>query len=560
MDHGWSGSETMNIKLQKLRLYSGLFLFVFVLTHLLNHSLGLISLELMEQVRVYRSGFWRFLPISILLYLALLTHFILAAVKIAQRRTLRMPISEAAQLLLALMIPISLAGHLIHNRFAAELFGTNDNYTYEIYRLWVAAAFPQSMLIFYAWTHGCIGVHFWLRLRPWYFHLQPYLLAFAVLLPVLAFLAFAQQGQALEALGKDPVWLGEMAQQHGWPNDEQNELQSLAGKIAKWVFYGLFGAAFVYRPIRHLIARRNAVHITYEDGRKVRAIPGATLLETSRAYNVPHAAVCGGHGRCSTCRVRISDGMNHLPEALPDEQEVLRRVHASAQVRLACQIRPQKDLKVTRMLPPEVGPGAVTVQERVEAGVEQDIVVLFADLRGFTRLSEAKLPYDVVFILNQYFKAMGEAITQSGGQIDKFIGDGIMALFGINNGVAVGAAQALKAAQKMGAALEKLNESLNNDLPQPLKMGIGIHAGPAIVGQMGYGKAVGLTAIGDTVNTASRLESMTKEMKVELIVSHKVAMLANLDLGDFVLEKLPIRGRQEVLDVVGIRNLTQLPD
>src|SRR5262249_14484724 len=151
------------------------------------------------------------------------------------------------------------------------------------------------------------------------------------------------------------------------------------------------------------------------------------------------------------------------------------------------------------------------------------------------QLSEHKLPYDVVFLLNRYFAAMGHAVERSGGHIDKFIGDGVMALFGAEEGTeaALACRQALHAARDMGLALEALSKCLGHDLEALVRIGIGVHVGPAIVGQLGYGAVMSLTAIGDTVNIASRLETLTKEFKVELVVSDDLAARAGVDISAF---------------------------
>jgi adenylate cyclase len=182
-------------------------------------------------------------------------------------------------------------------------------------------------------------------------------------------------------------------------------------------------------------------------------------------------------------------------------------------------------------------------------GSEQELAILFADLRGFTKFSEHKLPYDVVFVMNQYFKAMGEAVEASGGHLDKFIGDGVMALFGIDATPERGCRQALDAAVAMSQALDELNQVLAQDLAEPLRIGLGIHTGPVIVGVMGYGKARTLTAIGDAVNTASRLESMNKEFHSELIFSEEVSARAGVDVSPFDQHEIEVRGRTTLLPV-----------
>jgi adenylate cyclase len=154
---------------------------------------------------------------------------------------------------------------------------------------------------------------------------------------------------------------------------------------------------------------------------------------------------------------------------------------------------------------------------------------------------------------------MGEAIEQQGGRIDKFIGDGIMALYGIEHAPERACRDALAAARAMSAALAKLNQRLAEDLREPLRIGIGLHVGPVILGQMGYGRATTLTAIGDTVNVASRLEALTKEHAVELVVSSRLAERAGIELEGFEEQRIEIRGRRRPLRVRLVGDARTLP-
>jgi adenylate cyclase len=274
---------------------------------------------------------------------------------------------------------------------------------------------------------------------------------------------------------------------------------------------------------------------------------------------VPHASVCGGRGRCSTCRVRIGRGADPLPPPAPDEAHVLERIAAPPEVRLACQLRPDHDLEVVPLLPAAAGPQDVRVQVNPGQGIERDVAVLFGDLRAFTRMSEGRLPYDVVFVLNRYFRAMGRAIEVQGGRVDKFIGDGIMALFGVDRDAGTACLQALAAARAMALALAELNRELAHDLPEPLRIAIGVHVGPVILGEMGYGRATSLTAVGDTVNVAARLETLTKEFDVQMAVSTRLAERAGIDLGGFEERQLEIRGRRRPLRVRLIADACGLP-
>jgi adenylate cyclase len=283
-----------------------------------------------------------------------------------------------------------------------------------------------------------------------------------------------------------------------------------------------------------------------------------SVLDASRSAGIPHASLCGGRGRCSTCRSRIGPASARLPSPTPEEERVLKRVGAAPNVRLACQLRPITDLTIIPLLPPTIQSAEGLLRPSSAQASEQEVAILFADIRGYTKFSEHRLPYDVVFVMNEYFRAMGEAVEASGGHLDKFIGDGVMALFGVVSDPARGCRQALDGAVAMAQALEVLNQALAQDLAEPLRIGIGIHSGPVIVGQMGYGHARTLTAIGDAVNTASRLESASKEFHAQLMVSDDVARRAGVDLSSFERHEIEVRGRTTALPIWVIPSATDL--
>jgi adenylate cyclase len=301
------------------------------------------------------------------------------------------------------------------------------------------------------------------------------------------------------------------------------------------------------------------VHIGYPDGRFVEVTPGTSVLEASRIAGIPHASVCGGRGRCSTCRVRVRAELDSTDPPAPDELRVLRRIGARPNIRLACQLRPRGNVEVTPLLPPFAAAADGRQRVDVAQGSEREIAIMFADIRGFTALSEGRLPYDVVFVLNRYFAAMGRAVEAAGGRVDKFIGDGVMALFGIETGAQSGCRDALAAARLMSERLADLNLSLQAELGRPLRIGIGIHCGPVIVGEMGYGSAAALTAIGDAVNTASRLEGLSKSYDCELVVSDETVVRANLDFSGFPRYEIEIRGKREMLAVRTLERAAALP-
>ena len=149
---------------------------------------------------------------------------------------------------------------------------------------------------------------------------------------------------------------------------------------------------------------------------------------------VPHASVCGGRARCSTCRVGVETGLANLMPPTGAEAMTLASIKAPPHVRLACQIRPREPITVTRLVAPPARAGARRQPAGHPQGIERTLAVLFLDTRGFTMISEKRLPYDVVFILNRLFAEVGEAIERHDGAIDKYLGDGLMAIFGAAGG------------------------------------------------------------------------------------------------------------------------------
>ncbi|MSP39770.1 MAG: adenylate/guanylate cyclase domain-containing protein [Deltaproteobacteria bacterium] len=515
----------MNVR--RTRLITGLILLTYLSTHLLNHALGLISLDAMEWGRYWFLLLWRNPLGTIALYGALLTHFSLALWALYQRRRLRLPFWEALQLLLGLTIPALLSIHIVGTRLMHEYFGVDDSYRLMVLTLWHAspvAGLRQATLILIAWTHGCIGFGFWLRLKPWFNRWAPYLLTVALLLPVCGLLGFVSAGREISNLiANQPAWLNSFLLAAKVPPQSQRQLlYDINDGI--WWFCGIgLLIALCARIVRHWSEGGTRVRIAYPGGQIVQAPRNFSVLEASRLHGIPHASVCGGRGRCSTCRIRVVAGFSALPSAGAGEQKVLQRVGAAPNVRLACQLRPTHDLSVAPMLPAGAQPDAGYLPPSYLAGQELNIAVLFADIRSFTGIAEQKLPYDLVFLLNQYFESVGEAIVAAGGIVDKFIGDGAMALFGVDSGPEEGCRQAVTAAVKMLEGIDRLSRDFAADLAEPLRIGIGIHCGPAVVGRMGYGTAITLTAIGDTVNVASRLQDLTKEYKCQLIFSEEVA-------------------------------------
>jgi adenylate cyclase len=524
---------------RRLRLATGLALACYVTGHLANHALGVVSVEAMEAMRAVLAPWWRSLPGTAILYGSLATHFALALVSLGRRRTLRMPAWEALQLALGLAVPLLLAYHIAGTRFAWQWLGREVNYARIVWAIWsdpVQVA-KQIALIAAVWLHLCFGIHFWLRIRPWYPRAQPWLFAAAVLVPALALAGFVSAGAHATPPPPQPI-------------SREDFARLIAVRDAIWWAFGIgLGAALAVRIARAL--RRHAYRVHHPSGRVVAAPAGASVLEALREAGIPHASVCGGRARCTTCRVRVAGDPRTLPPPAALEAEALRRIGAAPNVRLACQLRPASDVRITPLVPPAAGPAAAHRPGGVH-GHEQAIAAMFVDLRGSTALGEARLPYDVVFILNQFFAEMSEALAATGGHYAQFSGDGLLALYGLRGDIGPACRAALEGAAEMQRRLAALNARLAPELAEPLRMGIGIHAGVAIVGTMGPPAAPIVSAIGDTVNSAARLESLTKEFGTTAVVSLDTLRYAGIAAPDLPVHRVEVRGRTKSIEVVAL--------
>jgi len=550
--------------IRPLRLGCGFILLAYLLTHFGNHALGLVSLSAMEAGRIWFLALWRNPVGETALLGALLVHWFLGLWLIYKRRTLRMPAWEATQILFGLAIPPLLAYHVVGTRVANAMFGAEDLYTRVILNLWVTdteAGLRQAVLFTLAWTHGCIGLHFWLRFRPWYGKVFPYLLTFFVLVPVLASLGVAEAGREVSALAREPGFAKRLLAETRAPSPVQRAMLVQIRDGLHITFWALLALTLMARVARELLSWRHAtIRIHYLDGRQVRVPLGWTVLEASRSAGIPHASVCGGRGRCSTCRVRVAGDPALHPPPAPLERRVLDRVGAPPNVRLACQMRPTRDLAVTPLLQAAMRAASARAPARARSGEEREIAVLFADLRGFTRMAERKLPYDVVFILNRYFEAVGSAVAESGGIANQYTGDGVMALFGVDAKPEAACRQAILAAGAMIRRVEELSRVLAGELQAPFRLGVGIHVGPVVVGEMGYGDTRYLTAVGDTVNTTSRLEKLTKDYGCELVVSELVMVRAGLAPDEYPRHEMRLHNREAPLRIVVVDKARRLAD
>jgi len=540
------------IGVREVRLTTGLIMFSYLLTHFFNHALGLVSLDTMQWWLDYHIAFWRNPVVAFLFYSSAATHFCLGLWALYQRRHFRYFGIELAQLVLGLSIPLILIFHFAAVRLSSTLYGRIPAYQNILFAYWVVRFYlqpwTQILLLCVAWTHACIGLYFWLRLRPFFKWAAPFLLGGAILLPTLALVGVNDGAREVIRLKADPKWRAE----HLTPIPPAQR-QALDDIIFYFPFgyAGLIGLVFVARAGRALAERRRGmITLTYPD-RQIRVPKGFSVLEGSLRFNVPHASVCGGRARCSTCRVRVISDRSVLPRPSGRELHVLRRVGAGADpaIRLACQLRPVTDVAFIPILPPLIGAEFVRSRRRINLGQERYIVSMFVDMRGSSRFAEERLPFDAIFLVNRFLDAASKAVVDCGGQPNQFLGDGLLALFGIDVDGPTACRQALRAAAMVAANVEHLNHQLATDLPEPIQFGIGIHGGDVIIGDIGYRERTVFTALGDAVNVAARLQDMTKTLGCTVIVSQDVLTTAGVSGEPLDYARVEVRGREEQIAV-----------
>ena len=541
------------IGVRQIRLTAGLIMFSYIFSHFFNHALGNISYDMMESWLRYHVWWWRIPLVNGTLYTAAVVHFSLGLWALYQRRHFRYTAIEITQLVLGLSIPLWLASHFGAVRLNGALFGlAPPNYASPLFAYWVLRQHMiavQFILITVAWTHACIGLYFWLRLKSFFEWAAPFLLAIAVLLPVLAMSGAHQGGREVTRLGQDPEW--RKANLRGTPREQRQVIDTITlfyfpiGYAAAIVL--VFGARGVRSWREH---RRGTFAITYPD-RQVRVPKGLSILEASLRYKIPHASVCGGRARCSTCRVRVVSDRDTLPAPSGREAFVLERVGVSANpaIRLACQLRPQSDVSVIPILPTNMNANLLRKGRNINIGKERYIVSMFVDMRGSTRLAEKRLPFDVVFLINRFLGATSQAVLDAGGTPNQFVGDGVLALFGVDTDPKTACRQAMRAAAKVAANVDHMNHQLASDLPEPIQYGIGIHGGEVIIGDIGFQDHTVFTALGDPVNVAARLQDLTKSLNCRVVLSEEVCVTAGIAADALGRAQVAIRGRDEPMVV-----------
>jgi len=251
----------------------------------------------------------------------------------------------------------------------------------------------------------------------------------------------------------------------------------------------------------------------------------ANLLELAVDAGVAIAHLCGGRARCSTCRVRIVQGLDVLTERTEEEAAMAAKLDFPDDVRLACQTQANGSVRLWRLvldridveMASQLGKGHYVGP----VGREVEAAVMFVDVAGFTTMSESLPAYDVVHILNRFFNRAGDAVESNSGRVDNYMGDGLLAVFGISD-EDDSAFSAVKAGVEVLAVASDMHDYVSMIYGHAFKVRIGISLGEVIYGLMGGESSARETVLGDVVNTASRLESANKTTGTSMLVTEHV--------------------------------------
>ncbi len=284
---------------------------------------------------------------------------------------------------------------------------------------------------------------------------------------------------------------------------------------------------------------------------------GESVLEAGRRAHLPIAHACGGKAKCSTCRIWILEGAEACPPQGAVEHELTDRLGLADNIRLACQLRPTGDIAFRRLVLDETDLRIANQLQRSAAsksGEVKPVVLFFSDVAGFTSFSETLTPYDVMYLLNRYFAQVGELIERNDGYIDKFVGDGLMAIFGVD-GQPDAPIRSVNAALQTLAAVDRMKPFFASMYGIDFDIRIGLHLGDAVIGSIGSPGHERLTAIGDAVNVASRVEAANKEAGTRLLISEALyeRVKDEVEMTDFV--RVRLRGTSDRITLYEIAKL-----
>ena len=245
-----------------------------------------------------------------------------------------------------------------------------------------------------------------------------------------------------------------------------------------------------------------------------------SILTAALRNGINHLHACGGSARCSTCRIQVVSGLENCNPRNELELKLADTHNFSDDVRLACQTTITGNVDIRRLLVDieDLKFSTLNHKKLGPIGSHRKVAILFADIQGFTPMSERMQSYDVMYVLNKYFDFAGKIINANGGEINNYIGDAFLAIFGLDD-AGDEVFRAIKSGLEIQDNLITFAKTIEVNFNEEFKVRIGIHYGDAIIGMLGSRGTERLSVIGDTVNTAARVEAANKESDTFMLVS-----------------------------------------
>ena len=350
----------------RIRIGTGLVLFVFVLLHLVTIAFGLASISAMEAARVILMAPFTNPVGGPLLLLSFLVHGGLGLWTIYRRNTLLMTWQDGSQAVLGMAIVPLLLPHIMGVGVGPVLTGTRPTFEWVLAVYWLYApglGLQQVLALVVVWVHGCYGLLLWLQIQERLGWISGLVWPLVVAMPIASLLGFVEAGKFLYENRNDPELMAPVREQAAAYDQVGAQLWSVHDTLL-WIYGGILLVVLIARAIR---VRRQAglVDLHYGDRVSIKRAAGLNLLEMARLEQVPHASLCGARGRCGSCAVRVLEGAENLSPIAPMEAQSLARTLADDDMRLACQAMPARGrVVVDRVYDPQILPGEYRAQLR----------------------------------------------------------------------------------------------------------------------------------------------------------------------------------------------------
>lgn len=272
------------------------------------------------------------------------------------------------------------------------------------------------------------------------------------------------------------------------------------------------------------IAPSYKIHL-FKEKQEINCPANSNILNATLAAGINHTHACGGNAECSTCKISIIEGIENCNPRNEAEQKMTEKLNFPPEVRLACQTNINGNISIRKMVSDKLDMDIILEQfskdSKIALGSQQKLTIVFTDIIDYTALAERFPAYDIVHILNRYYRIMNVIIQDHNGYISDVAGDGILAVFGKDKKSDNSVLEAINAIKEMNKKLKLFNEYLDENFNMQFSIRAGVHYGDVILGPFDTGDMKKLAVIGDNVNYASRIESANKKFNTKLLLSEE---------------------------------------